>query len=84
MVRKYEKKLGARSYRDYNEDIVESALQSVIDDGWSLRKASTFYKIPYGTLNNRYHGRHHRKNGGQNYLLLKYFMLCCYAFEVPM
>lgn len=65
MVRKYERKLGARSYRDYNEDIVESALQSVIDDGWSLRKASTFYKIPYGTLNNRYHGRHHRKNGGQ-------------------
>ncbi|KAB0804446.1 hypothetical protein PPYR_01416 [Photinus pyralis] len=58
-------KLGARRYRDYDDQSVEGALQRVIDDGWSLRKAAKEFKIPYGTLNNRYHGRHIKCNGGQ-------------------
>ncbi|KAB0804586.1 hypothetical protein PPYR_01556 [Photinus pyralis] len=65
MPRSYKRKLGARRYRDYDDQSVEGALQRVIDDGWSLRKAAKEFKIPYGTLNNRYHGRHIKCNGGQ-------------------
>lgn len=65
MGRHYKRKLGARLYKDYTEESVDNALARIIDDGWSMRKAADYYKIPYGTLNNRYHGRHIRKNGGQ-------------------
>ncbi|KAJ8943078.1 hypothetical protein NQ314_009838 [Rhamnusium bicolor] len=66
--RHYKRKLGARSYKDYSEVSVEEALQRIIDDGWSLRKAAQNHKIPYGTLNNRLTGRHVKKNGGQTSL----------------
>ncbi|CAH1959591.1 unnamed protein product [Acanthoscelides obtectus] len=65
MVRTYIRKLGARRYKDYSSDVVEQALAKVTEEGWSLRRASREYKIPFGTLNNKYHGRHHRINGGQ-------------------
>lgn len=66
MPRSYKRKLGSRRYRDYTDQQLESALQKVTDEGWSLRKASKIYKIPYGTLNNKYHGRHIRSSGGQS------------------
>lgn len=65
MVRVYKRKLGVRRYKDYSEETVEQALAKVTEDGWSLQRAAREYNIPYGTLNNKYHGRHIRKNGGQ-------------------
>lgn len=58
--------LGARKYKDYSIECIEAALKKVIDDDRRLRRAAAYYKIPYGTLNNKYHdGRRINKNGGQ-------------------
>lgn len=65
MPRSYQRLLGSRSYANYSEETVEKALKSVIDDGMSLKGAARTFKIPYGTLSNRYHGRHGLKRGGQ-------------------
>lgn len=65
MVRSYKKKLGGRTYKNYTEKNIEDALQRVVTDGWTLRRASREHRVPYGTLFNRYHGIHARKNGGQ-------------------
>nr|CAI5865504.1 unnamed protein product [Callosobruchus analis] len=63
MVRK--RKLGARTYKDYTNEVLDQALSKVTEEGWSLQRASREYKIPYGTLNNKFHGRCIRKNGRQ-------------------
>lgn len=65
MPRNYAKKPGCRNYKNYDQQSVEHALQKIIDEGWSFRKASTTYRIPFGTLYNRYHGLHIKKSGGQ-------------------
>lgn len=56
MPRIYKRKLGAWRYKDCNSESIENALKKIIDEGWSIRKAAKIYKIPYGTLNNKYHG----------------------------
>lgn len=61
MVRTYKKKLGGRTYKNYSEAHIETALSKILVEGWTLRRASVEYRIPYGTLNNRYHGRHAKK-----------------------
>nr|CAI5848409.1 unnamed protein product [Callosobruchus analis] len=65
MVRTYKRKLGARIYKDYTNEVLDQALSKATEEGWSLQRASREYKIPYGTLNNKFHGRCIRKNGGQ-------------------
>nr|CAI5817139.1 unnamed protein product [Callosobruchus analis] len=65
MVRTYKKKLGALTYKDYTNEVLNQALSKGTEKGWSLQGASREYKIPYGTLNNKFHGRSIRKNGGQ-------------------
>lgn len=65
MVRCYKKKLGSRNYKNYSQENVENALEKVVDQGWSLRKACKEFKIPFGTLYNRFHGQRVGKNGGQ-------------------
>lgn len=66
MPRVYKRKLGARRYKDYNDESTEIALKKIIDEGWSIRKAAKAYKIPYGTMNNKYNGRHIKSSGGQS------------------
>ncbi|KAK9729901.1 CENP-B N-terminal DNA-binding domain [Popillia japonica] len=65
MPRTYKRKLGARKYKDYSTENVETALTKIVDEGWSLRRAAAHYKIPFGTLNNKYYSRYTKKNGGQ-------------------
>ncbi|CAG9761269.1 unnamed protein product [Ceutorhynchus assimilis] len=63
MVRKYQRTLGVRKYKDYKEQVVEEALGKVTEDNFSIRKASVQYGIPFGTLYNRYKGLHIRSVG---------------------
>lgn len=58
MPRRHKRKLGAGHYKDYNEDKMEKALQRVVDDEWSIRRAAKENNIPYGTLYNKFNGRH--------------------------
>lgn len=66
MPRTYKRKLGTRNYRNYSAESVEAALKKVVDEDWSLRRAAAYHKIPFATLNNKFHGRHINKNGGQS------------------
>lgn len=65
MPRQYKRKLGARRYADYDPATLEEALQKVAEDGWSLRRASVEFQIPFGTLRNKFNGLRNRKTGGQ-------------------
>lgn len=65
MPRKYQRRLGARSYMDYRKDNVEEALKKIAEEEWSIRRASSTYKIPFGTLLNKFRGAHINKSGGQ-------------------
>lgn len=65
MPRQYKRKLGARRYTDYDPQTLEAALVKVTDDGWSLRRASAEFKIPFGTLRNKFCGLRNKKTGGQ-------------------
>ncbi|KAK9701626.1 CENP-B N-terminal DNA-binding domain [Popillia japonica] len=56
MPRRHKRKLGAGHYKDYNEDKMEKALQRVVDDEWSIRRAAKENNIPYGTLYNKFNG----------------------------
>jgi len=63
--RKYIKKLGARTYANYSDSSVEEALLKIANGELSVLAASKKYSIPYGTLHNRYHGKHTKGIGGQ-------------------
>lgn len=65
MVRLYKKTLGTRAYRNYTDETLEEALLKIADGVCTIREASRQYKISFGTLYNRYKGRHCRKPGGQ-------------------
>lgn len=66
MVRHYKRKPGSRSYGNYSEEQINSALKDVCDNGMSLRQAAKKHKISYGTLNNKYHSKRiDKKSGGQ-------------------
>uniref|UniRef100_A0A6P7F1X7 Uncharacterized protein LOC114325697 n=1 Tax=Diabrotica virgifera virgifera TaxID=50390 RepID=A0A6P7F1X7_DIAVI len=66
MGRTYKRQLGSGTYGNFNEEHVNQALQDVLENGLSLRKAAKKYKLSYGTLNNKYHGRKIKKIGGQS------------------
>lgn len=86
----YTKKLGCRNDKNYDQRSVENALQKIIDEGWSFRRASTTYRVPFGTLYNRYHGLHIRKSGGQTAFSLeeeKHLIRCatiCGEWGIPL
>jgi len=65
VVRVYKKKIGSRPYADRTDEVVEEALNKVADGELSILKASKIYKIPYGTLHNRFTGKHGKTPGGQ-------------------
>lgn len=65
MPRIYKKKLGSREYKNYPAARVEAALGKVLDGRLSIRGASEQYNIPYGTIYNRYKGKHVKKPGAQ-------------------
>ena len=61
----YKRSAGSRQYgTSYTQEALRKALDKC-RKGWSLLKASKVFSIPYGTLHNKYHGKHTRKTGGQ-------------------
>ena len=72
MVSKYKRKPGSRNYKTgYSAEILDNALREIQSGSLSIRKASTMYKIPYGTLRHKLHGLHTKKHGGQNRLTVE-------------
>ncbi|KAE9543643.1 hypothetical protein AGLY_002039 [Aphis glycines] len=63
MARKYRKKIGARSYKNYSDEILDEALDRIANGEISILAASKAYKIFYGTLHNRFNGKHGNKSG---------------------
>ena len=63
MPRKYTRKPGSRSYKNYTS----SDLLKAVEDAKrkSIYAAAKKYNIPYGTLHNKVNGRHDKPNGGQ-------------------
>lgn len=58
MVRTPKRKLGSRPYKNYNNDKMEEALTKIVNCELSILGASKLYKISYGTLYNKYNGKH--------------------------
>lgn len=56
MIRDYKIKPDSREYRNYNEAQLEG-LRKVVEESMKTRTANQEYKIPFGTLNNKLHGR---------------------------
>ncbi|XP_045765788.1 uncharacterized protein LOC123867662 [Maniola jurtina] len=65
MVRKYKKLAGAREYKNYTQETLEEALEKITDGEMSINAAAINYKIPFGTLYNKYKGMHGSTPGGQ-------------------
>jgi helix-turn-helix, Psq domain len=68
MGRIYKRKLGSRSYGKFSEDQIENALRDITNGDRSIRDAARTYKVSYGTLHNRFHGRRVKKTGGKTVL----------------
>lgn len=65
MPRTYRRKLGARQYRNYSEEVLSQAIVDVLNGKLSVRQAATQYKIPRKTLGNKIAQKHNKKPGGQ-------------------
>lgn len=63
MPRHHKRLLGSRSYINYTPEKLEEALQKVADGTMKIREASRSYKIPFGTLYNKYKGLHGKSPG---------------------
>lgn len=70
MPRKYKPKVGSRTYKKYSDNDLEEALLKITNGELSIKKASETYNISYGTLHNKYHGKHGLNAGGQTVLTL--------------
>jgi len=62
MPRHYQKKLGGRNYKNYNDETLESAL-AAIKRGMSQAEASKRWNIPDETLQNKLNGTHNKPPG---------------------
>lgn len=65
MVRTYKKTAGSRNYKNYTEETLEEAIEKITNNELSINAASLQYKIPFGTLYNKYKGLHGRTPGAQ-------------------
>lgn len=65
MGRIYKRKVGCRAYKNYSDKDIDKALEKIVDSNWSINKTSKEFKIPYGTLFNKYKGMHVKSHGGQ-------------------
>lgn len=71
MPRTYKRKLGSRSYSNYSVETLEKALLDIVEGKMTVHNVSKHYNIPYGTLYNKYTGRHIHSPGGQTALTSK-------------
>ena len=65
MGRTYKRKVGSRVYKNFSDENIDKALEKIVNENWSINKASKEFKISYGTLYNKYKGMHVRSHGGQ-------------------
>lgn len=65
MVRNYKRIAGTREYKNYTQETLEEALEKITDGDMSINAASLKYKIPFGTLYNKFKGMHGSTPGGQ-------------------
>jgi hypothetical protein len=56
MPRKYKRKLGAPLRKQYSNDMLEAALEAVVDTNMSFRQAEERFGVPRNTIFRRYHG----------------------------
>ena len=61
MVRNYQCKTGARAYNNYTDETMKQALEDVQKLG--LKGLSRLHKVPYGSLFNKFHGKHTKSHG---------------------
>ena len=61
MIRNYQRKTGTRAYKNYTDEKIKRALEDV--PKLSLKASSRFYKVPYGSLFNKFHGEHTKPHG---------------------
>ena len=61
MVRNYQCKTGARAYNNYTDETMKQALEDVPKLG--LKGSSGLHKVPYGSLFNKFHGKHTKSHG---------------------
>jgi len=58
MARNPKKKLGSRPYANYTDASLNEAILEIAEGNLTIISASKKFKIPYGTLYNKYHGQH--------------------------
>ena len=63
MPRVYKRSAGARSYKSYSSEALNEAVYQIKSGKLSLRKASSVYKIPLGTLSHKVNQKHGGKAG---------------------
>lgn len=63
MPRVHKRLLGSRQYINYTQEKLENALQAVVEGVCTIREASRRFGIPFGTLYNKYKGKHRSKPG---------------------
>jgi len=64
MPRTYKRKLGSREYQNYTSETMEKAVEDILQDRLTLRKASKKYGIPLGTLSHKVNKKHGGHVGG--------------------
>ena len=78
MVRNYKPKKGARSYRNYSEEDLASAVEAITAGGLTYREASAKWGISVGTIINTVKGKHTKKPGharGLSRIMLSVFVM---------
>ena len=65
MGRTYKRKVGSRVNKNFSDGNIDKALEKIVNENWSINKASKKFKISYGTLYDKYKGMHVRSYGGQ-------------------
>lgn len=63
MPREYKRKLGARNYKDYDDETLSRCLSAIKNKEMSHRKASLEFGIPRRTILNKLKGYHVLKLG---------------------
>lgn len=58
MPRNYKRIPGTRKYKDFPQEQLETALEKITQEHYSIRRAAKEYNIPFGTLYNKYKGLH--------------------------
>ncbi|CAH2088149.1 unnamed protein product [Euphydryas editha] len=65
MPRTYQKRLGARAYRNYSEELLERPVTAVAEGRMTLHATSEKFNILYGTVFNKYHRKFIKKPEAQ-------------------